>query len=163
MGSIQQAPIGNRLLYKPPCFPQRAKIINILKISPLNSWPNNIVLGIDKIRIQHDVAQTVDVPKQGVYGSPTKHAIITIDPLGKITKIEEVYTALNKEQLTGAVNGANKTFNTSVAYAPGSVMLYVNGLKDRGYTETGSTEVTLDEAPLNRGFSDIVEAIFIKQ
>jgi hypothetical protein len=144
-------------------FSPTGKIINILKISPLNSWPNNIVLGIDKIRIQHDVAQTVDVPKQGVYGSPTKHAIITIDPLGKITKIEEVYTALNKEQLTGAVNGANKTFNTSVAYAPGSVMLYVNGLKDRGYTETGSTEVTLDEAPLNRGFSDIVEAIFIKQ
>ncbi len=108
-------------------------------------------------------ANTANVAGAGTYGSTVKHAIITVDGSGRITKIEEAYSALHKEQLMGAVNGTNKTFNTSVAYAPGSVILFVNGLKERGYTETGTTEVTMDEAPLNRGFSDIVEAIFIKQ
>ena len=108
-------------------------------------------------------ANTANVAGAGTYGSTVKHAIITVDGSGRITKIEEAYSALQKEQLMGAVNGTNKTFNTSVAYAPGSVILFVNGVKERGYTETGTTEVTLYEAPLNRGFSDIVEAIFIKQ
>jgi hypothetical protein len=70
---------------------------------------------------------------------------------------------LKQEQLTGEVDGTNKTFTTSAPYVAGSISIFVNGLKQRGVTETSNTTVTLPDAPLNTGdFEDVVEAIYMQ-
>jgi len=65
--------------------------VDELKIILSNSWPNGIIISIDRIRIQHDLSQiAIDILKPGIYGSATKNLIITVDEAGKIKKIEEV-------------------------------------------------------------------------
>lgn len=56
------------------------------------------------------------------------------------------------ESVTGTVNGTNKVFTTTVAYMPGTLEVWVNGLKQipaTHYTETTPTSgiFTFDEAP----------------
>jgi hypothetical protein len=49
----------------------------------------------------------------------------------------------------GAVNGANTAFTTAVAYASGTLRVYVNGVRlaPADYTETGAAAFTLGTAP----------------
>ena len=58
-----------------------------------------------------------------------------------------------KETLTPAPDGIVQQFYTSQAYKPGSVAVWQNGIKvigdwDDGFTETGASEITMNEAPL---------------
>jgi hypothetical protein len=49
---------------------------------------------------------------------------------------------------SGAKNGINTVFTTSSAYAAGTVAVYLNGLREINFTETGSgTTITFDDAP----------------
>lgn len=57
------------------------------------------------------------------------------------------------EVLTGAVNGTNKTFTTSVNFKAGTLTLYLNGLQQRvgvgnDYTVGGLNTVVMEIAPL---------------
>ena len=72
-------------------------------------------------------------------------------------------TEVIQERLTGAVNGLNDIFYTTYPYQPGSIMIFINGLKESHITEIDSETIQLDEAPSNDGFEDLVEAYYIKQ
>lgn len=53
-----------------------------------------------------------------------------------------------KELVSGAINGANTVFATSVAYAPGSVRAFINGqLCMSQLTELGGTSIQLEFPP----------------
>ena len=64
------------------------------------------------------------------------------------------------EVLTGAVDGVNTTYTTSVAYKPGTLKVYLNGLKTRDFTELTDTTIVMAEAPSTVMFADKVEAIY---
>lgn len=69
---------------------------------------------------------------------------------------------VSDEAPTGSVNGSNKVFTTTFAFAPNTAEVFVNGLKQARvlhYTETGSNQITLDVAPLT---GDIVRVNYIK-
>lgn len=64
---------------------------------------------------------------------------------------------------TGIINGSNRVFYTSVAYRPGSVMVFLNGqlkagLLDDGWYELGTNRVRLKEAPLT---DDVLQFYYI--
>lgn len=67
------------------------------------------------------------------------------------------------EQLIGAVNGVNRIFSTSVPYGSGTITVFVNGVKERNFTELSDTQIQLAEALRNTGFTDLIEAIYIKK
>jgi len=92
MAGFNSADPGWQLIAIPVVFLALvSNTIDKIRFALANSWPNGIILSIDKIRIQHDLSQiAVDVLKSGIYGSATKNLILTVDEVGKITKIEEV-------------------------------------------------------------------------
>lgn len=51
------------------------------------------------------------------------------------------------ESPTGAINGTNTVFTTANAYRSGSTAVYLNGLREFFYTETGANQITLQDAP----------------
>lgn len=58
-----------------------------------------------------------------------------------------------KKDLTPDPNGVTTTFSTPTAYKPGTVSVWVNGIRkirdwDNGFSEAGSPNVTMTEAPL---------------
>jgi len=72
-------------------FSMTSLTVNKVMIAPVNSWPNNMTLSIERIRIEHDSNQTPTVTLlPGVYGSASKNLIITVDERGVIKNIEEV-------------------------------------------------------------------------
>jgi len=64
------------------------------------------------------------------------------------------------EKLSGVVDGTNCVFVTSVPYTPGKISVFVNGLKEQYFDETGENEITFDQAPANQGFPDVLETIY---
>ncbi len=64
------------------------------------------------------------------------------------------------EILTGAVDGVNRVFSTSSAFMAGKIEVYVNGLREIYFTESSDTTITLDEAPKNTGFTDIIASTY---
>ncbi len=72
-------------------FSMTSLTVNKMMISFANSWPNNILLSIDRIRIEHDsyqIPQEILMP--GVYGSATKSLSLIVNAKGIITSIEEI-------------------------------------------------------------------------
>lgn len=67
------------------------------------------------------------------------------------------------EVLSGTIDGTNRIFSTSTAYRSEMISVFRNGLKYRDFTELSDTQIELAEAPLNAGFTDLIEAIFIKK
>lgn len=68
------------------------------------------------------------------------------------------------ENPTGATNGVNTTFATSVAYAAGTVRLFLNGMlirpaDDDGFDEVPPTGIETREAPRS---SDILTVRYIE-
>lgn len=53
------------------------------------------------------------------------------------------------EALTGAKNGTNTVFTTADDFRANSTAVYLNGLREFHYTETGVNEVTFEDAPLS--------------
>jgi hypothetical protein len=52
------------------------------------------------------------------------------------------------ETPSGAINGINKVFSTASTFRADSTSLYLNGLRESHYTETGGSSVTLSDAPM---------------
>lgn len=70
------------------------------------------------------------------------------------------------ERLSGAVDGVNTIFETSVSYVPGSLRVFSNGLLgmrtlDDGWTELGGRRVRLNIAPLAVNGEDVLQAYFL--
>ena len=65
-----------------------------------------------------------------------------------------------QEQLTGVVDGINCVFTTSQSYVSGTLILFLNGLKESGFTEVDDITILMDEAPKIAGFSDKLEGIY---
>ena len=66
------------------------------------------------------------------------------------------------EQLIGDVDGENRIFKATRSFINGTVVVFINGLKNRNFSVTGDNEITLDIAPLNVEFEDIIEAIYLQ-
>lgn len=66
-----------------------------------------------------------------------------------------------EEFLIGTIDGINKIFTTSVPFLSSSISVYLNGIKEKNFTIDSSTQITMDTAPKNTGFTDKLETIFI--
>ena len=52
------------------------------------------------------------------------------------------------ETPAGDLDGSNVTFTTSQEFREETTAVYLNGLRETAYSETGSDEITLDDPPL---------------
>ena len=133
-----------------------------------------VVLGVDASN------KSVQIPAKkfssanltpGTYGSPTKNVVLTVGPSGSLETIAETedesggsnIVSLTTETMTGIVNGVNKIFSTSVPFEAGMLSVSINGLKDRGFTALSDRQIEFTTAPKSAGFTDLVEAIFVKK
>jgi len=66
------------------------------------------------------------------------------------------------EKLIGIVDGINKIFKTSKKFLTNNIIIYLNGIKESHFIESGEDEITLEDAPKNIGFTDVVEAVYTK-
>ena len=82
---------------------------------------------------------------------------IRIDNETTIKTAEVVY-----ERLSGSIDNINTIFTTSFPYRQGSIMVFLNGLKESYVSEIDSGTIELENPPSNIGFEDIVEAYYIK-
>jgi hypothetical protein len=67
------------------------------------------------------------------------------------------------ERLTGTTNGANRTFETSTDYKPGTVRVFRNGMLNEkslvdGWVELGGKRIRVHEPPKT---TDIMQAYYI--
>ena len=51
------------------------------------------------------------------------------------------------ETPTGVKDGVNTVFTTASAFRADTTAVYLNGLREFYYTETGASEITLEDAP----------------
>ena len=49
---------------------------------------------------------------------------------------------------TGSINGSNTVFTTAVPFLGNTTAVYLNGLREYDYTETGPNEITFSDPPL---------------
>lgn len=66
------------------------------------------------------------------------------------------------EIMIGNVDGINKQFSTTLPFNK-IIAIYINGLKEKNFSVSSDTTIILNEAPKNIGFSDIIEATYIKK
>lgn len=67
------------------------------------------------------------------------------------------------EQPSGDVDGVNKVFVLSYPAVSSSICMFRNGLKVHEFTVVSDTSIEFEDAPLNTGFTDIIEATYIKK
>ncbi len=67
---------------------------------------------------------------------------------------------LKSEILIGQVNGVNRVFSTTSPFVTQRINVFKNGLKEIYFVESSDTSVTLEDAPLNNGYSDKIEALY---
>lgn len=48
---------------------------------------------------------------------------------------------------SGVQDGVNTTFSTTYSFIPGSTAVYLNGLRERFYHESGSSAIVFDDPP----------------
>lgn len=53
------------------------------------------------------------------------------------------------EALTGSKNGVNTVFTTASAFRANTTAVYLNGLREFHYAETGASQITLEDPPLS--------------
>ena len=75
-------------------------------------------------------------------------------------KWNSVITEQVSEPLSGTVNGENRVFTTSKAYKSGTIVVFVNGIRESSFLEVDQMTIILDEAPSNAGFTDKIETIY---
>lgn len=59
----------------------------------------------------------------------------------------------------GVKDGANTVFTTAHPYRPGTIAVFLNGLREHYYSETSSTTITFDDPP---GPADLVTVDYLK-
>lgn len=67
------------------------------------------------------------------------------------------------EPLSGAVNGVNKVFSTTSPFVTNTLSVFLNGIRETHYSETTDTQITMEDAPKNIGFTDTLEIIYTKK
>jgi len=68
--------------------------------------------------------------------------------------------SFRNEIMGGIVNDLNTIFTTSMPFIPGSLIIYVNGLKERDYTIDTDQQITFLIPPSRKGMIDIIEATY---
>ena len=63
----------------------------------------------------------------------------------------------------GAVDGVNKRYSASNPFDPGSIEVYINGLKERYFSLISDSEIELEAPPKNNGITDYVELIYLSK
>lgn len=67
------------------------------------------------------------------------------------------------QQAIGLVNGINTVFSASVSFDPGSIEVYVNGIKERYFSLVSDTTIQLQNAPKTTGYSDFIELVYLQK
>lgn len=70
--------------------------------------------------------------------------------LDTVIIVEEL---VENDNVVGDVDGLNTTYTTTFNYVPGTLRLYLNGLRQRvgggnDFTESGSNQITMNNPPL---------------
>ncbi|MGV8961797.1 MAG: hypothetical protein ACOH2V_00180 [Candidatus Saccharimonadaceae bacterium] len=65
------------------------------------------------------------------------------------------------EKMIGLVDSLNTVFETSHPFVLESLLVFLNGIKEKNYIINSNTQITFKNAPLNRGFQDLVEAYYV--
>jgi hypothetical protein len=73
------------------------------------------------------------------------------------------FTNFITEQLNGAVDGENRIFTSSVQFESATLTVYINGLKQHDFITPSDNQIIVDSPPQNTGFTDIIEATYIKK
>lgn len=68
--------------------------------------------------------------------------------------------SFRNEIMGGVVDDLNTVFTTSMPFIPGSLIVYLNGLKERNYTIDSDHQITFFIPPSRKGMIDIVEATY---
>ena len=61
------------------------------------------------------------------------------------------------ETITQGINGVNTIFNLSNNFIKGTVVVYLNGIKERYATELGVNQISFQDAPKSDGYQDLIE------
>lgn len=86
--------------------------------------------------------------------APTTGAVLLVNYImGNQLMVVGSNSRISDETPTGSVNGSNSTFTTAQSYIPGSLQLFINGVKQKRvthFTETspGTGQFTISDAPL---------------
>lgn len=143
------------------------------ELDALNSWmPQQGRLHIETITVQTDDTYT-NTAKSRIIGVLGKsHLPVTVEEGSKqfLEITEKQQLKFNVEnlpttemvELTGDVNGSNKLFTTPFPYQPGKISVFVNGLKEKYFSEINDTTIQLDNPPQNNGYTDLIQTLFIK-
>lgn len=73
------------------------------------------------------------------------------------------YTDFMVEQLSGTVDGQNSLFTTTFPFEPTTIMVFLNGLHEKHFAVVSNTQIRLDEPAKNSGFTDFIEALYIRK
>lgn len=73
---------------------------------------------------------------------------VTATHLNQLAALVNI-TAITGETPAGTKNGVNKAFTTANNFRAGTTAVYLNGLREFEYTETGSNQLTFGDAPLS--------------
>jgi hypothetical protein len=89
------------------------------------------------------------VPTQSAPVNTTPQAVILVPvPGGRgPTGPAGTGTQVFGETPGGTKDGVNTVFTTVSAFQAGSTAIYLNGLREFHYTETGASEITLEDPP----------------
>ncbi|MCX6231166.1 MAG: hypothetical protein NTZ33_06440 [Bacteroidetes bacterium] len=78
---------------------------------------------------------------------------------GSIPFAEQFTSEITNEQMLGNCNGLNRIFRTSNPFKLGTIIVFVNGLNDKGFTVLDNQTIQFEIAPLDR---DIILAVYNK-
>ena len=67
------------------------------------------------------------------------------------------------QSAVGVVDGINAVFAASVPFEPGSIEVYVNGIKERFFRLISDTEIELENPPKTGGYSDYIELVYLQK
>lgn len=90
------------------------------------------------------IASTVDVT---LMPDPVFSVIVLKGPRGQPGP-PGTGTRVNGETPTGATNGTNAVYTLADNYQSGTTAVYLNGLRETHYTETGLDTITFDDPPI---------------
>lgn len=69
-----------------------------------------------------------------------------------------VGAAVTGETPAGTLNGANTVFTTNAPFVSGTTAVYLNGLREFHFTETGPNQITFEDPPSS---SDVIRIDYV--
>jgi hypothetical protein len=68
---------------------------------------------------------------------------------------------IHNEIPIGEINGINRVFITASPFLSNTISIFLNGIKEKYYTINSDMQITLDDAPKNNGFNDVLEISYV--